>query len=109
MAFNWTCPHCSTTQTVVAEKRDTNTRGIDLKDQAEGHLIIQDNSIGCSNPECLKTTIKVRIAPGKYNGNGSHAFTATHSIFNQQVYHASALLLCSHVSCCNCLASPSLF
>lgn len=90
MAFNWTCPHCGTTQTVVSDKTDLNTHSISLSDQHEGPLLIQDYSIGCSNPNCLRTTIRIKIANGKYNGNRYVFFTDAISIFDQQVYPLGA-------------------
>lgn len=73
MAFNWTCPHCSTTQTVTKDKHSISNSSCGLTEQAEGQLVMRRTAIGCSNPDCMKTTIHVTIAPGGY-GNGDYHF-----------------------------------
>lgn len=86
MAFNWTCPHCSSRQTVVDEKQDVNHRVISLRDQAEGNLIVQDYSIGCSNPECMKITIRVKIGKGGVHANSYRFVAGGNTLFDQSVY-----------------------
>lgn len=74
MAFNWVCPHCNITQAVTKDRRNVSTTPCGLNEQAEGRLLLRHLSIGCSNPDCLKTTIRVFIGVGAYNGQ-SYAFT----------------------------------
>lgn len=90
MAFNWTCPHCATTQTVVDEKRDVNWRSISLKSQSDGNLVVQDLSVGCSNPNCLKTTIRVKVGEGEYKNQGYRFLQGGSVIFDQFVYPQGA-------------------
>lgn len=86
MPFNWTCPHCSVTQTVVDQKCVDNTRTISLSNQVEGDLLISDMAVGCSNPDCLKTTIRIKIAPGRYRNSDYRFDTDGETVFDQFVY-----------------------
>lgn len=61
MAFNWTCPHCTTPQTVVNSKMDLKTRKIELTDQAEGVVALRFLVIGCSNNLCKKISVAVTV------------------------------------------------
>ncbi|WP_082547175.1 DUF4145 domain-containing protein [Rhizobium sp. Root149] len=56
--FNWTCPYCSSHQTVVTAKYDVSTVRFDLGDTVDGKCIgVQIVSIGCSNSTCKNVTI----------------------------------------------------
>lgn len=90
MPFNWTCPHCSVPQTVVADKQDSNWRSISLGEQSEGKLVIKDEAVGCSNPECRKTTIHVKIAEGGY-ANQAYYFKKEGEIFFEQFVYPQGL------------------
>lgn len=81
-AINWTCPHCNTPQTVVSEKRDSNTRQIHVGHPPDEILAIAHYSTGCSNPECGKTTVRVRLGKAKHDGRYLR-FSPGSSIFDQ--------------------------
>lgn len=61
MAFNWTCPHCNKPQTVTESRFSFATASVGLPDLAEGSLAFERTAVGCSNPECRKLTLKIRI------------------------------------------------
>ncbi len=61
MAFNWSCPHCNMTQTVTDDKLVSQYALIEIDHQAEGMLGIVSTAIGCSNPDCMKTAVTVRL------------------------------------------------
>lgn len=86
MAFNWTCPHCSVTQTVVDEKRSSVTRHIGLKDQSEGNLGLRHLAIGCSNPECLRSTIKITVGEVQLNSSSYYLSRGGNVVFDQFIY-----------------------
>lgn len=90
MAFNWTCPHCSGTQTVVDAKTWQLAQPIRLSDQAEGFLVAEISAIGCSNILCRKTTVQARIGS---NFIGSNDWQIDHEkplIFAQTLYPQGA-------------------
>lgn len=70
MAFNWTCPHCNTTQTVTKERFHKTTSFLGLQHQSDGKLALESTSIGCANPECERTSLRARIGETWYE-NGS--------------------------------------
>ena len=61
MAFNWTCPHCDRAQTVTAGRISLSRAFIGVPEIAEGAVAFERTAIGCSNPECQKLTVSVRI------------------------------------------------
>lgn len=61
MAFNWTCPHCNTTQTVTNDRFSKWTRYLGLQHQADGKLALESTAIGCANSECERTSVRARI------------------------------------------------
>lgn len=69
MAFNWTCPYCAMAQSVVDDKHEIVTTPVFIKGQAEGNLGVNQDSIGCSNPDCLRTTIRLAIGERTHNSN----------------------------------------
>ncbi len=69
MAFNWNCPYCNTFQTVTENRQSVSRNSCGLPEQVEGHLVMQRSSIGCSNPDCLRTTIHVAIGAGRYRSD----------------------------------------
>lgn len=70
MPFKWTCPYCNLTQTVVDQQVITDIASLMIKQQAEGAIVMRTTAVGCSNPECLKTTVDVMIANGGYAERG---------------------------------------
>lgn len=72
-------------QAVTPAKRSIALYAMGLTDeeQAEGHLVMRRTTIGCANPDCLKTTIHAAIAPGIYH-NGSYRITKeAEAVFDQ--------------------------
>lgn len=63
MAFNWTCPHCNLRQTVTDERFDRTSSHLGVQHQVEGNLFLERHTTGCANPDCMKTTVEVRIGP----------------------------------------------
>lgn len=89
MEFNWTCPHCLRAQTVVRDRFDQTTSGFDIGSIAGGPLAIEITAIGCSNPECRKLTLSVRI--GKDMGeDDTSEVSHTDTLFSAQVIPMSA-------------------
>lgn len=87
MPFNWTCPHCSQNQTVVDRKAHEYGMPLKLEDQAEGEKIIaRIAGIGCSNPECRKVTVRLRLGAGGYDGSEWCVWDADEYLFDQFVY-----------------------
>ncbi|QIK95472.1 DUF4145 domain-containing protein [Sphingomonas sp. HDW15A] len=84
MAFNWTCPHCNVPQTVTDKRHDVRFNYISLVNQAEGDLALEQTAIGCANPDCLKTSVKVRIG-GRDNSSGTLRLNNRHVLFSQMV------------------------
>ena len=66
MAFRWTCPYCSMTQTVVDKQQTSSVGNLTIEGQAEGSLGVASLAIGCSNPDCLKTTVRAKIGTVHY-------------------------------------------
>lgn len=61
-SFRWTCPHCNQQQTVVREKTSNGITAFNIgEESAEGELGCFSSAIGCSNPDCGKTTVRVKI------------------------------------------------
>ena len=85
MAFNWTCPYCSMTQTVTSDKQTGNYSSLKIDGQAEGFIAMSVTAIACANPKCLKTTVQVNIAPAEYtNGRLRHKIGST-PLFSQRL------------------------
>lgn len=84
MTFNWVCPYCNKSQTVVSSKTTQNHRQISFDDQSEGSLLIIDTSICCANPVCQRTTISLRIVRGRYTGQ-RYIVDAEHGLFDQRL------------------------
>jgi hypothetical protein len=83
MSFKWICPYCSMTQTVVDDQTSKSTAPIQIKGKAEGNIAVEAKSIGCSNPDCLRTTVTVRI--GDYTVGHDYRLTGKRILFNQLV------------------------
>jgi hypothetical protein len=66
MAFNWTCPHCNSPQTVTDRKVTRPGSQLNLDGLAEGKLGFEFLAIGCANPDCLKATITAEIRQEVY-------------------------------------------
>lgn len=62
MAYRWTCPYCSMVQTVVNQQETTRILGLHIERQAEGPIGIKIEAVGCSNPDCLRTTVTATIS-----------------------------------------------
>jgi hypothetical protein len=76
MSFNWVCPFCQHAQTVISEAYNQTTTPFYLKNMAEDELALERTAIVCSNADCRRTTVKVRI--GNYE-----SFTSTYSTRHQ--------------------------
>jgi hypothetical protein len=61
MAFNWVCPFCQHAQTVIGEAYNQTITPFYLKNMAEDELALERTAIVCSNADCRRTTVKVRI------------------------------------------------
>lgn len=49
------------TQTVTVNKQSAGLNTHEIDGQAEGPIALRSSATGCSNPECLRTTISVKI------------------------------------------------
>lgn len=65
MDLNWTCPHCDRAQTVVDKRWHQIVVPIKVGSTAEGNIASCTIAIGCSNPDCNKTTVVFSIRPDK--------------------------------------------
>lgn len=61
MSNNWECPYCNRAQAITSPKLRKGLVDLRISDQAEGPLCGSFLAVGCSNPECLKTTVKVIV------------------------------------------------
>lgn len=68
MVFNWICPFCSMAQTVVSHKFKQGKICLHIDGQAEGQIGLYTSAIGCSNLDCLKTSVSVKIQAAKNTG-----------------------------------------
>lgn len=84
MAFNWTCPHCNIRQTVTDQRYDVRYNYIVLGDQSDGKLALEQTAYGCANPECLKTSVGVRIGRRKEVA-GNVRLDDNHLLFSQML------------------------
>jgi len=86
MAFNWTCPHCSMTQSVVDAQVAHPTSGLIISGQAEGSIGLGAMATGCANPECLRTTVDVTIGHVGYAASkGGYFLTGEGIVFSQRL------------------------
>ena len=81
MAFNWTCPHCNTRQTVTDPRYDVRYNYIGVEG---GNLALEQTAYACANPDCEKTSVRVRIGVRK-NVNGNVRLDPAGVIFSQMV------------------------
>jgi hypothetical protein len=84
MAFNWVCPFCQHAQTVIGEAYNQTITPFYLKNMAEDELALERTAIVCSNADCRRTTVKVRI--GNYE-----TFSNTYSIRYELFEHTIRL------------------
>ena len=68
--FNWTCPFCNLAQTVVPQRRQTIERAISVGETAEGNISACVHSIGCSNNNCNRVSVKFSVRA--YNGTDGY-------------------------------------
>lgn len=61
MPDNWECPYCNRAQVITTPKYKYGAVDLRIKDQAEGPLCASFTAIGCSNPDCLRTTITAHV------------------------------------------------
>lgn len=61
MPTNWECPYCNRAQVITSPKLRKGLVDLRISDQAEGPLCGSFLAVGCSNPECLKTTVKAIV------------------------------------------------
>ncbi|GAA09520.1 hypothetical protein ATPR_2524 [Acetobacter tropicalis NBRC 101654] len=64
--WNWECPYCGKSQVVTRPQSIWRVADLRINGQKEGPLAAEIIAIGCSNTECLKTTIKVSICEATY-------------------------------------------
>lgn len=64
--WNWECPYCGKSQVVTRPQSLGRVVDLRINGQKEGPLAAEIVAIGCSNTECLKTTIKVSICEARY-------------------------------------------
>lgn len=61
MSSYWECPYCNRAQVITSPKLRKGLVDLRISDQAEGPLCGSFLAVGCSNPECLKTTVKAVV------------------------------------------------
>lgn len=89
MPFNWVCPYCRCAQAVTEQRFSETTYPFYLDGLAEGRLALERRAIGCSNPDCERTTISIRI--GNYTstrlagGGLEHQISDDGAIFSDMV------------------------
>lgn len=84
MAINWTCPHCNSRQTVGEQRLKKVVSHFGLYDQIEGPLTLEKTATGCVNPECEKTSLRVRIGNAlSYTNGGGHYIDEDKIVFDQ--------------------------
>lgn len=83
MNFNWSCPHCSRAQTVVDSRYHQETSGFAVGTLAGGPLAFERTAIACSNPDCQKLTLRIRV--GKDVGGESYIVSSTELLFSEQL------------------------
>lgn len=66
-SFKWECPYCALVQAVTDGQRNTGIISLQIDKQAEGPIGLKAVAIGCSNPECLKTTVHASIGSIQYS------------------------------------------
>lgn len=71
-------------QTVVDKQRTGDIASLGVDGQAEGQIALRSMAIGCSNPECLKTTVTVTIGPAHYN-NGLRLIPGREPLLQQRL------------------------
>lgn len=88
--FKWTCPHCNETQTVISEKTHAYTMGLLVDSSTAEQLAFQTHSIGCSNPECEKTSVTGKLGYAKYNGARYVFLPGRELLYDQSIYPQGA-------------------
>lgn len=81
--FKWTCPYCNLVQTVTEGQQRFELSALFISDQAEGTLALRSRAIGCSNPECLRTTVHVLIGPAHHPNGRLQLIFNEDPIFSQ--------------------------
>jgi hypothetical protein len=80
MAFNWKCPHCNITQTVVDQRIHHFKQHLQVGDVFIENPAYEIHAIGCSNKECKKVQITLGFGKAHYangtstTGNIKHEF-----------------------------------
>lgn len=82
--FNWNCPYCNMAQTVTANQHTGGIISLRISGQFEGILGLYASAIGCSNPECLRTTIDAQIGSAG-SSTGTFRLTGNNVIFGQRL------------------------
>lgn len=59
--FNWICPYCNSKQTVVERQTSEGLGDLRIREQKEGPILLNYFAIGCSNPDCKKTTVHIAV------------------------------------------------
>lgn len=60
VGFNWTCPHCDKSQTVVAGRNSQKAEPVGVE-TIEGTVVLERTAISCSKPDCQKLTLSIRV------------------------------------------------
>lgn len=81
-SFKWACPYCNLTQTVTDHQRTVGVTSLRIENQAEGLIALKAEAVGCSNPECLRTTVHATIGPAYYS-NGIRLMPDASHLFEQ--------------------------
>jgi hypothetical protein len=83
MTFNWICPFCQHAQTVIGEAYNQTVSPFYLKNMAEDELALERTAIVCSNADCRRTTVKVRI--GNYETFNSGSYSYDHVLLDDTI------------------------
>lgn len=84
MAFNWICPHCNIRQAVADECFDLRTNYIELPSKVHGKLALEQTAYGCVNPDCERTSLRVRVGHRK-NVAGNLRLDPDRLLFSQML------------------------
>lgn len=92
MADNWQCPHCGH-HMVVSEHTNMDVTLVPLQDGSIwGTPGLQITSVACSNRNCRKLTIYLRVARFGRHGNGNAYLTTSDYDFTRRLVPEAALI-----------------
>jgi hypothetical protein len=84
MNFNWICPHCLRAQTVVDARYHQETSGFAVGSLAGGPFAIERIAIACSNPDCQKLTLRIRVGKD-VGGSSAYIVSPKELLFSEQL------------------------